>query len=272
MYVGTSAWGGGRSFICWFIQAEINQQLSDVLAWNYKTFMVHRGWILHWAEPLCSNTALLKLFLLVPLKGWKRSSTVKKLYWNKNQHAVCFPHISHKYSVGFPLHAPPPDALCLLKGDLLTVFTHDLWIISKVMHAACSSVFTTRLTRWPSLCGTALHWWTVTSFSAFSSIWWTTKNEAALYSEKYCFYLFFTGVIFEFHTRTFLLKYVCVIMSVSLCVKVLKLSDMAQKRYANLQHTETQKTATRQRSSWNNSGIQSRHSGYLSVVVPHKHM
>lgn len=177
MYVGTSAWGGGRSFICWFIQAEINQQLSDVLAWNYKTFMVHRGWILHWAEPLCSNTALLKLFLLVPLKGWKRSSTVKKLYWNKNQHAVCFPHISHKYSVGFPLHAPPPDALCLLKGDLLTVFTHDLWIISKVMHAACSSVFTTRLTRWPSLCGTALHWWTVTSFSAFSSIWWKLPQK-----------------------------------------------------------------------------------------------
>lgn len=214
MYVGTSAWGGGRSFICWFIQAEINQQLSDVLAWNYKTFMVHRGWILHWAEPLCSNTALLKLFLLVPLKGWKRSSTVKKLYWNKNQHAVCFPHISHKYSVGFPLHAPPPDALCLLKGDLLTVFTHDLWIISKVMHAACSSVFTTRLTRWPSLCGTALHWWTVTSFSAFSSIWWKLpqKMKQRYILRNIVFIFFFTGVIFEFHTRTFLLKYVCVIM------------------------------------------------------------
>lgn len=216
MYVGTSAWGGGRSFICWFIQAEINQQLSDVLAWNYKTFMVHRGWILHWAEPLCSNTALLKLFLLVPLKGWKRSSTVKKLYWNKNQHAVCFPHISHKYSVGFPLHAPPPDALCLLKGDLLTVFTHDLWIISKVMHAACSmqqcfhyQVDQMTLFMWD--CTSLMNCHKLFCFF-FNMMETTTKNEAALYSEKYCFYLFFTGVIFEFHTRTFLLKYVCVIM------------------------------------------------------------
>lgn len=199
MYVGTSAWGGGRSFICWFIQAEINQQLSDVLAWDYKTFTVHRGWILH--------TALLKLFLVVPLKGWKRSSTVKKLYWNKNQHAVCFPHISYKYSVGFPLHAPAPDALCLLKGDLLTVFTHDLWIISKVMHAACSSVFTARLTRWPSLCGTALHWWTVTSFSAFSQYDgnYHKKMKQRYILRNIVFYLFFTGVIFEFHTRIFLL-------------------------------------------------------------------
>lgn len=211
MYVGTSAWGGGRSFICWFIQAEINQQLSDVLAWDYKTFTVHRGWILH--------TALLKLFLVVPLKGWKRSSTVKKRYWNKNQHAVCFPHISYKYSVGFPLHAPAPDALCLLEGDLLTVFTHDLWIISKVMHAACSSVFTTRLTRWPSVCGTALHWWTVKLF-CFFSIWWKLPqnvNEAALYSEKYCFLSFFHRSYFwishqDISVIVCLCHYFCVIM------------------------------------------------------------
>lgn len=58
----------------------------------------------------------------------------------------------------------------------------------------------------------------------------TTKNEAALYSEKYCFYLFFTGVIFEFHTWTFLFKYVCVIMSVSLCVKSAKIVRYGSKK------------------------------------------
>lgn len=213
MYVGTSAWEGGRrSFICWFVQAEVNQQLSD--GWH-EIIKLSRctedesctAPSLFAPTQRCSN-----LFYFFHFKGWKRS-TVKKLYWNKNQHDVYFPHISHIYSVGFPRHAPPPDALCLLKGDL-TVFTHDLWIISKVRHAAGSSVLTTRLARWPSLFGTAFHWWTVTSFSAFSSMWWKLpqKNEAALYSEKYCFYLFFTGVIFEFHTRIFLLKYVCVIM------------------------------------------------------------
>lgn len=168
-------------------------------------------------EPLCSNTALLKLFLLVPLKGWKRSSTVKKLYWNKNQHAVCFPHISHKYSVGFPLHAPPPDALCLLKGDLLTVFTHDLWIISKVMHAACSSVFTTRLTRWPSLCGTALHWWTVTSFSAFSSIWWKLPQKMKQrYNLRNIVFILFHGSYFWISHQDISVK-VCLCHYVSKC-------------------------------------------------------
>lgn len=159
----------------------------------------------------CSN-----FFYLFHLKAEKGHQQWKNFIETKISMLFVFPTypVSHKYSVGFPLHAPPPDALCLLKGDLLTVFTHDLWIISKVMHAACSSVFTTRLTRWPSLCGTALHWWTVTSFSAFSSIWWKLpqKMKQRYILRNIVFIFFFTGIIFEFHTRTFLLKYVCVIM------------------------------------------------------------
>lgn len=211
----------------------------------------------------CSN-----FFYLFHFKGWKRSSTVKKLYLNKNQHDVYFPHISHIYSVGFPLHAPPPDALCLLKGDLLTVFTHDLWIISKVMHAAVFS-----LPGWPDdPVYVGLHFNDELS-QAFLLFLQYDGNYRKKWSSAIFWEILFLS--FFFHGSYFWISHQDISVKVCLChyvSKVLKLSDMAQKRYANLRHTETQKTATRQRSSWNNSEIKSRHSGYLSAFVPHKHV